>query len=371
MSISRMLVAALAGMTTIAASAQNSPSADAAAEPKIVPLYSSGPRALAMLTLGDGPPAPVVFDTGTDHNLLTEAYSKRLGLKVVGESEMVDAATGKSARVPVLALNEPRLSGVPVVSAQAQQFAYSEDDMVGVFGPGSFVGSLVTLELSHGRIRISPLSPATIPAGPSTPYRDGLPALDIKVGGMTISAHLDSGATGELALSRDLMDEVKLKAPAQVIGSAISALGRQDVYGGQLDGDVQIGPLRLKDPQVSFIGAAGNGPGANIGYKLMRQMTLVMDPAGQRSWVLDPGSGPGPLTDFVGRFGPRSIRVEGGKLVHQRDGRPAFELRYLGGDLFEMTATGDRVQFYRRAGRVQRLELITAEGQVAPAERTS
>jgi hypothetical protein len=75
--------------------------------------------------------------------------------------------------------------------------------------------------------------------------------------------------------------------------------------------------------------------------------------------------------DFTGRFGPRTIRLVHGKLIHQRDGRPPFALTYLGGDLFEMTATGDRIQFFRDGGRVVRLELITKENRISPANRTS
>ena len=87
--------------------------------------------------------------------------------------------------------------------------------------------------------------------------------------------------------------------------------------------------------------------------------------------MLDPASEHPSWADFTGRFGPRTIRLEKGKLIHQRDGRPAFELKYLGGDLFENSATGDRIQFFRKDGRVVRLELITPDGQVAPAERTA
>jgi hypothetical protein len=96
----------------------------------------------------------------------------------------------------------------------------------------------------------------------------------------------------------------------------------------------------------------------------------VLDPANKLTWVLDPAKERPNWSDFTGRFGPRAIRLEHGKLVHQRDGRPPFALTYLGGDLFEMP-TGDRIQFFRKNGRVVRLELITRENRISPAERTS
>ena len=335
---------------------------------EIVPLYAFGPRARAMLTLGDGPPAPVVFDTGTNGNLLTEDYAKHLQLKVIGSEALIDASTGKESKVSVVALPEPRLSGVLVSPPTAQTFAYREPDMVGIFGPNSFSGRLVTLELGLSRLRISSAEQDRLPRGPAVPYRNGLPALNIIVAGIPLSAHLDSGATAGLRLSSSLLGKVPLKGPATVVGIAVSASGEEKSYGGQINGDVVIGPLRLKDPEVVF---NGRGTGANVGYAILRQLRVVLDPAGKRSWVLDPSGGPGPLSAFAGQFGPRAIRVERGKLIHQRDGRPPFELKYLGGDLFEMPATGDLVQFYRKDGKVISLELITTEGDVVPAERTA
>ena len=113
------------------------------------------------------------------------------------------------------------------------------------------------------------------------------------------------------------------------------------------------------------------GSHANVGFPAIRHLTIVLDPANKRSWVLDPASEKPMWADFTGRFGPRTIRLEHGKLVHQRDGRPVHALTYLGGDLFEIPATGDRIQFFRRDGRVVRLELITSENRISPAERTS
>jgi hypothetical protein len=340
-------------------SAKQASRQSSAATTTVVPLYGSGGRALAMLTLGDSPPAPVVFDTGTDENLIIESYARRLGLKVVGSAPMLDAATGKGSTVPVVALPTPRLSGVTVSPARAQRFKYNEPDMVGIFGPGSFSGQLVTLELDLNRLRLSALTPDNLPAGAATPYLNGLPALDIDVAGISLHAHLDSGADSDLTLPKSLIGKVPLKTPVQVIGMAGSVSGQQEVYGGQIDGAVRIGPLLLKDPQVAFIGLAGQ---ANVGYKLLRHLTLVMDPKGQRSWVLDPNVGIGPLTDYAGIYPDREFRVAKGALIFERKGRAPLRLTPVGSDLFESTDTGDRVQFRRRDGTVVHVDVITANG---------
>jgi hypothetical protein len=159
---------------------------------------------------------------------------------------------------------------------------------------------------------------------------------------------------------------VPLKAPAKVVGKAVSALAVQDIFGGTLAGSVDFGPYSLKDPSVAFFDTV-----INVGFPVIRKLTIVLDPANKRTWVLDPATEKPTLADFTGRFGVRTIRLEDGKLVYQRDGGPPFEMTYLGGDLFEIQATGDRVQFFRRDRRVVRFELISNENRISPVERTS
>ena len=349
------------------------PQAGASADPappatEIVPLYVSTSRPLVMLTIGDNAPLPVVFDTGTDENILDSTYAKRAGLKIVGHSPLTDGATGKSTEVPVAAIPDPRLSGVALDIKTAQLLDYRARDEGGIFGPYSFGDRYVVVEAALNRLRIIPKNSGFTPRGPGHAYKDNLPAVEIKVDGQWLEAHIDSGNDSQLVLGGDLLKTVALKAPAKVVGVAKSALGEREVLGGELAGSLVVGSYELPGPDVTFF---AQGSGANIGFPVIRHLTIVLDPANKRSWVLDPAAGPAPFSDFTGRFGPRTIRLENGKLIHQREGRPAFELKYLGGDLFENPTTGDRIQLFRKDGRVVRLELITADGQVAPAERTS
>ena len=363
----RILIGWIASISIATAVSAAAPTDSHQADEQVVPLYASGPRSFAMLTLGDGPPTPVVFDTGTDENVLKEAYAKHLRLRVVGRTTLVDGATGKRRMVMEVALPRPQISGIPIKPAKAVSVPSAESDSVGVFGPGSFSGRLAVLELSLNRLRILAKGPRLSEVD-AAPYVNGLPALNISVAGIPLSAHLDSGSDGGLGLSRSLLGKIPLEGPAYVLGTAVSALGEQKIYGGRIKGEVVIGPLRLKNPQVTFF--LDGPPRANVGYELMRQIRLVMDPARKRSWVLDPADLSGPLDQFSGQFGPRNIRVENGKLVHQREGRPAYELKYVGGDLFEMPETGDEIQFGRRDGRIVSLEFISADGQVTSYARS-
>jgi hypothetical protein len=342
------------------------PAEAAPATSEIVPLYVSTNRPLTMLTIGDSAPMPVVFDTGTTENILDAELGKRSGLKVVGHFKLVDDASKKSVDVPTAAVADARLSGVPLDIEIVRLADARSGDEVGVFGPYSFGNRYVVVEAGLNRLRIIPKDSGFVPPGPGHAYKEDIPAAEIRIAGKSYDAVLDTGHDSALSLPAAAVQSFSLKAPAKIVGKAVSALAEQDVFGGELAGSVDIGPYRVSDPAVAFFDTV-----INVGFPVIRELTIVLDPAKKLSWVLDPAKEKPAWSDFTGRFGQRAIRLEDGKLVYQRDGRPAYEMTYIGGDLFEVPGTGDRVQFFRRDGRVIRFELITKDNRISASERTS
>jgi hypothetical protein len=333
---------------------------------EIVPLYISTDRPLVMLRIGNSAPLPVVFDTGTTENNLDSTVAKQVSLKIVGHFKLIDDVSKKSTIVPTAAVTNARLSEVPLDIKIVRLSDYPSGDEAGVFGPYSFGNRYVVVEAGLNRLRIIPKDSGFVPPGPGHAYKEDIPATEIRIAGRSYDAVLDTGHTSALSLPADSVQAFPLKAPATVVGRAKSALAEQDVLGGNLVGSVDVGPYSLKDPPVAFYDTV-----INLGLPVIRKLTIVLDPANKLTWVLDPAREKPAWSDFTGRFGQRTIRLEQGKLVHQRDGRPPFVLTYLGGDLFEIPATGDRIQFFRKEARVVRLELITKDNRISPAERTS
>jgi hypothetical protein len=243
---------------------------------------------------------------------------------------------------------------------------YRNGDEIGIFGPYSFGNRYVVVEAGLNRLRIISKDSGFVPPGPGHPYKTDIPATEIRIAGKSYDAVLDTGHDSALSLAAALVKSVPLKSPAKVVGKATSALGEQDFLGGELAGAADIGPYSVKDPAVAFFDTVNN-----VGFPVIRHLTVVLDPANKLTWVLDPAKEKPTWSDFTGRFGQRAIRLEDGKLLYQRDGRPAVEMTYLGGDLFEIPATGDRVQFFREDGRVVRFELVTKDNRIVPVERTS
>ena len=354
-----LLLSVLVGPNAMAASAGPRPS-------EIVPLYISTSRPLAMLRIGTSAPIPVVFDTGTTENILDAALAKHVGLKVVGRFNLVDDVSKKSIVVPTAAVPEARLSEVRLDIKVVRLSDHTSGDEAGVFGPYSFGNRYVVVEAGLNRLRIIPKDSGFVPPGPGHAYKEDIPATEIRIAGKTYDAVLDTGHNSALSLPANSARSAPLKTPARVVGKAISALAEQDVLGGELAGSLDVGPYRLKDPSVAFSDTV-----INVGFPVIRKLTIILDPANKRTWVLDPAKETPSWADFTGRFGHRTVRLEDGRLIYQRDGRPTLGMTYLGGDLFEISATGDRVQFFRKDGCVIRFELISSENRITPVGRTS
>lgn len=281
-----MMIVAAAGLALIA---QGTGAADLkrptdTSVARTIPLFQSEGRVLVMMRLNGSEPMPMVFDTGSDGNSIDNRVVRARRLPKVGDAIEVDGTTGKRRFLPVVALDRATLGGVPAGRLEASALPYDYADAMGIISSENFKDSLVYLELSKSRVRLVPRTTAVLPASKPTPYVESIATTDLVLpDGGTIPAHFDTGYDAPLSLPISMMDKVPLYAPARVIGRFKSINTEGEVFGGRIKGRVRIGPVTLDDPEVSFLGDL-----ANIGLPVIRQMTLVLDPANQRSWVLPP-----------------------------------------------------------------------------------
>lgn len=276
-------------LTCSFASAQGAspiPTPTAAPAPAVarIPLYVSDGRALLMMRVNGGHPAPVVFDTGTNGNLLYKSYADYLGVPNVGPSNSVDGSTG--LRVPgyTTRLSGVTLGGYAIAEGPATVFEFRDEDEVGIFGPNSFPGKLVEMDLAHGELRIvDPAAPLS-PKDPGHAYSqdERLPVVTLELPGATVEATLDTGNDSAFLLPLSLATQIKLKSELRKIGTATSAAGTQPVYEAVADGPVRVGGVVVDSPVVRFI----KGGTANVGLPTMRKLRFVFDPTNEMTWVL-------------------------------------------------------------------------------------
>lgn len=263
------------------ASAQVAPTP---ATPASIPLYVSDGRALLMMRVNGGHPAPVVFDTGTNGNLLYKSYADDLGVPNVGPSRSVDGSTGLPVPGYTTHLTGVTLGGYAISEGPATVFEFTDEDEVGIFGPNSFPGKLVEMDLARGRLRIFDPSSPLSPTGQGEAYSsdEQLPVVRLELPGASVEATLDTGNDSAFLLPLSLARQIKLKGELRRIGIATSAAGSQPVYEAEADGEVRLGGLVVDRPRLRFI----EGGTPNVGLPMMRKLKFVFDPTNGRTWVL-------------------------------------------------------------------------------------
>ena len=276
-----LMVAVLSAATLPADAATKKPAVQKPVAGNIE-LFQSEGRVLVMTRIGNGELTPMVFDTGSDGHTIDRSLARRLKLRRIGTVQEVDGTSGTVRMLPQVVLNDVQLGGLKVGTITAASVDYDRNDAMGIISSEMFDGSLVYLELARNRARIVPRNTTPPPKGTPIAYVEQIPTIQIGMpDGSTLPAHFDTGHNASLSLPVTLKDTLPLRAPAKVIGRFKSISAEGDVYGGQLKGTMTIGPLTLKDPQVSFLGNL-----ANIGLPIIRQLTIVFDPEADVGWVL-------------------------------------------------------------------------------------
>jgi hypothetical protein len=132
-------------------------------------------------------------------------------------------------------------------------------------------------------------SPALIPSGASFPYGGtgmrSLPGVTVEIGGRSYDAHIDTGAPGMLAFPAAMAGELPLDGelrPSARPARLADGVPRE-TREGRIRGIVRIGPLTLENPEARFIDGLQR---VNVGMAALRGVTIVLDPAERRSWLI-------------------------------------------------------------------------------------
>lgn len=283
--IRRIAAAALTVGCAVAAAAQAAPAVDT------VTLDLSGPRPIAMLAVGGAEPVPVIFDTGASGNVIDSGFARSVGLPEQGPARVGTPAGGPPLEGFRTTIAEATLGGATIRDVRAVALpmpAMQSLAVKGVFGPGSFAGRLVHLDLGLGEIRITDKDPAHIPPGEAYPYSDSgprsLPGIPVEIGGVRFDGHIDTGNPGLLAFPTALADQLPLDGERVPGPPARLADGvPRETFVARLRGTVRVGPLSFDNPEVRFIEGLQR---VNVGMTALHGVTVVLDPAERRSWLI-------------------------------------------------------------------------------------
>jgi hypothetical protein len=109
--------------------------------------------------------------------------------------------------------------------------------------------------------------------------------MSVEVAGRRFEGHIDTGSNRGLTLPLALAAELPLEAPPRPAGQArVGGSGQElQVYSARIRGTVLVGPVALENPEVAFIEEL---PRINVGMAVLRSLTIVLDPAERRGWLL-------------------------------------------------------------------------------------
>lgn len=143
-------------------------------------------------------------------------------------------------------------------------------DLDGVLGYTVFDDLTLTYDFDASRVTVEdrPIDPNTPGVVPMT--RDERPTLRARVGGRPVDLLIDTGFSGELALTE--FDTFAFEAPPRTVGMRMRLDGPHPIRAARLQGDVELGPFTIRRPVVRD----AVGPGL-LGQGAMQGLVVALD----------------------------------------------------------------------------------------------
>lgn len=234
------------------------------------------PYVMAMVN-GHGP-YRFILDTGTGAEaIVTPELASVLQLPLTGTTHLDDPSGRSGQSAPVRRIETLSVAGIEFYAVRAVEHALLNGDgpCDGMLGFTLFKGLLLTLDYPHSLITVE--DGELEPDGDLTvhPFRmpQGVPVVDITIGGVRIGALLDSGGAG-LSLPERLVSRLRFSAEPTDFARAESLSSRFPVKVGRLATDVHLGDITFDQPWIEINPAF---PQANFGSVPMQHFVITFD----------------------------------------------------------------------------------------------
>jgi hypothetical protein len=272
--------------TTGASEHRHTPPAAATLDSTVVevPMDLATGRPIVLVALNGHGPYRFILDTGAGGTIVDATLAQRLALPIVGRDSLGDPAHPSTMQAVVVRARSITLGGVKLEGVNMTAF-----DLRRMIGPGyggvlglpDLQAFLLTLDFPQGRIRIT-LGEMKGIDSTLVQYQspDGIISIPVQFNGSTFSAHLDSGSSGGFMFPRTRSDELSFKSDPVEIGKAGTVSNTATVWLAQLDGEIRFAGLSFPDPEVRLSDLHGSS--ANIGFDVLRDLTMTIDQRNHR-----------------------------------------------------------------------------------------
>ncbi|HEX8265325.1 MAG TPA: aspartyl protease family protein [Pyrinomonadaceae bacterium] len=364
-----------------------------------VPFETSGNWMVIPVSVNGSRPLRFVFDSGASGTVLSNsALADTLDLKFTGTRQVRGAGGGGTTfEVKVAEGVNFNIGGIELSNVSLSRRP-SNTGVDGVIGRVVFATTVVEIDWEKRVVRFYEPSkykysgsgavlPLTFDQG-GRPYT----MATVSVSGdkaVPVKVVVDTG--GSHALFLELASPAGIRPPA---GSAKTTLGRG--ASGEITGftgrvkDFGLGKYSVKDVPTGFLDASGGTAGiggrdGNLGGVILRRFKIIYDYSRQQMIVepnkffADPFAvaltttaavntdiSPSTLNDYIGRYGERTISVEGSSLFIQRPGGQKLKLIAASvKDEFSLEQIpAARIKFVRgEAGKVTEIQVLNPQGQ--------
>jgi hypothetical protein len=266
-----------------------------AADSVVVPMRIVGGHIRVDVMLNGKGPFQFVFDTGAAGSVMDLAFAKEQGL-ALGSEVMVGSPNGggrpgRMTKLDTLRIGGLTTRGMTTIAFDGLPFPPGPDAPHGVIGPYGMNGLLVTLDYPRQRLVFRR---GALPAPDSMQIfgwdrSRPLPEIPVKLAGMPMRVHLDSGSSGSVGVPVSLEGKLPMAGPLVEMGHAKSVDRDVVTRGAKLNGDLVIGRWTLQQPTVRFSDVQREV--GNIGSVILRQFAITIDPANARLKLDGPVNG--------------------------------------------------------------------------------
>jgi Aspartyl protease len=260
----------------------------------VVPLTWFNKKPVVEIRINGKGPFRFFLDTGAQGNVLAQELADELKLPVEGKARVGSPGgkglPAKMVRMDRVEIGDALLSAVPGMSFDRSFLGGGKETPRGVLSAGIFPGFLVTIDY--------PQSKLTLRRG-ELPAPDGLrvfaydtkrplPEIQLDVGGLPVTLHLDSGAPSGITLPLELAARLPLASKPIEVARGKRVDQEVIILGAKLKGQVKLGQYVLENPDLRFQDIP-NAKG-QVGYEFLRDFAVTLDSQNGRIQLLKKAS---------------------------------------------------------------------------------
>ena len=313
-----------------------------------IPIDLSTQRPIIALNINGKGPYKFIFDTGAGRNFIDEELSKELKLEVIGKDSIGSPGTNRqvmSNRVLVSQIsitNALTSKGINMNTMPLRKMLPVD----GVIGGFFFKNYLLSIDYPKSILKITQGELKKNADGVIPFSKDSrILSTEISIAGNRLEAHLDSGNSGNIDIPFSLKDKLEFVKEPIEDGIIRTSLASHKRWKATLKGDVVIGNMVYKSPEVNLIEGFEF---VNLGFLFFNQSQITIDGLNNLLKIERSSSSirePEDLAatkvesnEYVGWYGGQVRRVflEDGQMYLKRKEGPKIKLEPIKKDYYKM-----------------------------------